>query len=211
MGGRPCFGLGKMESRRDVQGWEPDLPSLQRLRLSPRPAFLCHQRATPPPASLLRAFCVGKLEMGLNRAPGLGHLQTRRKPETGSVLHDLCAMIKRQSHCCSWGEILLDLDPHLCLHRPWGGGVWSWDVVPVLGSALLSLPRVVCAEGSEWFPCRNICNVSLGFLRDPAVQGLPIAFTQPPLSVEFCGSIFVYINITLGWLGLLLIISMILL
>lgn len=135
-----------MESRRDVQGWEPDLPSLQRLCLSPRPAFLCHQHATPPPASLLRAFCAGKLEMGLNRAPGLGHLQTRRKPETGPVLHDLCAMIKRRSHCCSWGEILLDLDPHLRLHRPWGGEVRSWDAVPVLGSALLSLPRVVCVR-----------------------------------------------------------------
>lgn len=142
------MGWGKWRAEGDVQRRDPDLLSLQRLPLSPRLAFLCHQRATPPPVSLLRAFCdsAGKLEMGLNRALGLGHLQTRRKPETGSVLHDLCAMIKSQSHCCSWGEILLDLDPHLRLHRPWVGGVWSWDAVPALGSAHPSLPQDACVR-----------------------------------------------------------------
>lgn len=165
--------------------------------------------------------------MGLNQALGLGHLQTRRKPDSGSVLHALLAVrIRSPTCCCSYGELFLAPDS---APSPLGNAQCQLSGVTLLPSAhqpgelqlggrpsaqlflLVPPPRRVRAEGSKRIPWRNICNMSPGFLQVPATQGSSVAFPQPPLYVEFCGSIFVYRNITLGWVGLLLIIFMILL
>lgn len=88
---------GKQRAEGGVERWEPHLPSLQNLPVSPHLAFLgppvCHTNTSVTPAgkpagtaegcSALVAAC-GKPEMGLNQTPGLGCLQTRRKHESGS-------------------------------------------------------------------------------------------------------------------------------
>lgn len=193
---------GKWRVEGGFRRWDPNLPSLQKLPLSPHLAFLGHQYATA--LSLLRVFCNSGdgAEWSRWAGPCADH-------DMGSVLHGLRAvMLKGQTHCCSCGQILPDLGSAPSPLATGGSGELG---AGIMSQGCHSSETQVCAEGSKWFPWRNICKVSLGFLQDSAVQGLSIAFTQPLLSVEFCGSIFVHINITLGWLGLLLIISMILL
>lgn len=100
-----------------VERREPDLPSLQKLPLGPHLAFLgppaCHTAPSTTPAllALPGVFCNGgKPEMGLTQALGLGHLQTRREPERGSVLRGLLAgMIISPPRRCRWGQLLLVL------------------------------------------------------------------------------------------------------
>lgn len=72
------------------------------------------------------------------------------------------------------------------------------------------LPRCVSTRGGNGAPGGIYATHPLAS-PSPSSQGPSAASSQPPLSVEFCGSIFVDINITLGWVGLLLIIFMILL
>jgi len=93
--------------------------------------------------------------VALNQALGLGHLQTRRRPESGSALRGLLAvMMMSPTRCCHRGEPLLVLGSAPSpLANPWCqlsvvtlltsgnrlGEFGAGMMFLVLGSACLSL------------------------------------------------------------------------
>lgn len=140
--------------------------------------------------------------MGLNQALGLDRLQTRRKSGWGSGLHGLLAVMMMISQTlrlrgvppgpglspissCKRAAPALSCDP---------AGIGRGSVEPGWCPRARLCPPVpptrgVSTEGSEWFLRRNICNMSLGFLQDPAVQGssLPSATSlRRVLWIYFC-------------------------